>query len=148
MVCRRRKAVTNKLQSGRLQVKEDIKPQLLLEVECSDGRAFILPHDMYNALSQAYTRAMVLKVFFIIASFILCVIGSFLKSTDAGMPLGIACIVTGCLGLLWQALTLPTGMLHDRTGNTLDLYSGIVYLAQEPTPVEVLPENTDERKEA
>ena len=148
MVCRRRKAVTTKLQSRGLQSKGNLETQLLLEVECSDGRAFVLPHDMYNALSQAYTRAMVLKVFFIIASFILCIVGSFLKSTDAGMPLGIACIVTGCLGLLWQALTLPTGMLHDRTGTTLDLYSGIVYLSQEPTPVEVLPESTDERKEA
>lgn len=85
---------------------------------------YVAPQRIYAVAYERYKSAMTIKVLAILFCYALCLLSCLVDSDIVRAVLG----VLSCIGIFIQALTLPTGIVRDKQGNCLNLYSGEITL--------------------
>lgn len=84
----------------------------------------VAPPAVYAQAFEKYKMSVALKVVVILFFYVLCIASYF----AADNVLRSLLMLLGVIGIMVQALTLPTGVVQDKHGNRLDLNSGEIYL--------------------
>lgn len=81
----------------------------------------------YSEVQALYVGILLRKAVLTILFFVLNLVGLVLR-VSAFQIVSSSLIIGSILGLTWELLTLPTNMVRDCAGNSMDMCAGILYM--------------------